>query len=242
MEKPDVAWFVVVDGQKRGPYDQSHLVAELLTLHDPRTPKVWKAGMSDWVAASEIPELARFVPPPVTASAPLPMAPLANGSAADGSAKVPASPTFASLFRHRFRRTQWWAAGLTLVALGPGQCQKLLADRDPLGGAAEVGFDLAVAVILNMLVFGAVFAMVLATVDRRRGTQVPGLRVGVAIGVAQAPAKSAGAGLAPRASLSGSKPVSLARGRLGRPVPTWLIVLLMLAWVLGGFGLVLFSK
>jgi membrane protease subunit (stomatin/prohibitin family) len=57
------AWFISRDGQNFGPFGQEALVGQGLS----RESYVWKAGMSGWLPAAQVPELAAVlaaVPPP----------------------------------------------------------------------------------------------------------------------------------------------------------------------------------
>ena len=60
---PAAAWHITRDGQNFGPFSTDQLLANGLT----RESNVWKAGMSSWLPASQVPELQSVlnsVPPP----------------------------------------------------------------------------------------------------------------------------------------------------------------------------------
>src|ERR1700736_4181445 len=61
-------WYVLVDGQTRGPGSLDELRA-LLRRTDPAHLFVWRAGFDDWTLASEVPELST---PPAPPQSPVP--------------------------------------------------------------------------------------------------------------------------------------------------------------------------
>jgi CheY-like chemotaxis protein len=65
---PDAApagqWLYLVDGVRRGPVDEDALVDLVLTSLPEDTP-VWRPGLSAWVRANAIAEIAQEIPPPV---------------------------------------------------------------------------------------------------------------------------------------------------------------------------------
>ena len=73
------AWFYVLEGKRRGPFDRAQLVTELCALDDPRRTLVWNEGLTRWSPAGDIEELARSLPPPVPLDAPIPI-PAASGT------------------------------------------------------------------------------------------------------------------------------------------------------------------
>ncbi|MFI6596232.1 SPFH domain-containing protein [Nonomuraea sp. NPDC050536] len=61
---PQEQWFLGVGGERRGPFDRQALAAGGLTPD----ALVWKAGMAQWTAARDVPELAALLnstPPPL---------------------------------------------------------------------------------------------------------------------------------------------------------------------------------
>lgn len=57
-------YYMVINGQQAGPYEESELLGQGLT----RSTLVWREGWSQWTAAGEVPELKYLfgaVPPPV---------------------------------------------------------------------------------------------------------------------------------------------------------------------------------
>lgn len=65
-----VQWFVGINGQQSGPFDQSHLAQQVASGHLTRTSLVWRNGMAQWTQADQVPELA-----PLFSAAPPPMPP-----------------------------------------------------------------------------------------------------------------------------------------------------------------------
>jgi membrane protease subunit (stomatin/prohibitin family) len=66
------AFHVAINGQQAGPFDMAVLQQQVLGGQLTRASLVWKAGMAQWVAAGEVPELAPLfasVPPPVPPAA-----------------------------------------------------------------------------------------------------------------------------------------------------------------------------
>ena len=66
------AFHVAINGQQAGPFDMAVLQQQVNGGQLTRASLVWKAGMAQWVAAGEVPELAPLfasVPPPVPPAA-----------------------------------------------------------------------------------------------------------------------------------------------------------------------------
>jgi hypothetical protein len=66
------AFHVAINGQQAGPFDMGTLQGQAGSGALKRDSLVWKAGMAQWVKASEVPELAALfasVPPPVPPTA-----------------------------------------------------------------------------------------------------------------------------------------------------------------------------
>jgi hypothetical protein len=62
------AWFVAVNGQQAGPFDQSMLASKISSGEISRDTLIWKNGMSGWVAAGTVAEVAGLfgqTPPPL---------------------------------------------------------------------------------------------------------------------------------------------------------------------------------
>jgi membrane protease subunit (stomatin/prohibitin family) len=62
------SWFIGVDGQQSGPFDEAGLVAEAAAGRLTGQTLVWHSGLSAWSPASQVPELAGVlsrVPPPL---------------------------------------------------------------------------------------------------------------------------------------------------------------------------------
>jgi membrane protease subunit (stomatin/prohibitin family) len=59
-------WYVAVNGQQMGPYDQTSFVQAIQAGQLTRETPVWKQGMAAWTPAGQVPELAGFfaAPPP----------------------------------------------------------------------------------------------------------------------------------------------------------------------------------
>src|SRR5262245_43377489 len=58
----EAQWFYQ-DGGRKGPVDETQLLRGLLELPNPRLVKVWREGLSDWVDAALVPEIAGKLPP-----------------------------------------------------------------------------------------------------------------------------------------------------------------------------------
>jgi len=64
-------WYAGINGQQQGPFDVNGLAGQVSGGTVTRGTLVWKAGMSGWVSAGEVPELAQLfgaVPPPLPPS------------------------------------------------------------------------------------------------------------------------------------------------------------------------------
>ncbi|MDA8371334.1 MAG: SPFH domain-containing protein [Nocardiopsaceae bacterium] len=65
---PQEQWYLGVNGQQLGPFDQTGISAQIGNGTLTRTTLVWKAGMDQWTPAQQVPELARLfdgTPPPL---------------------------------------------------------------------------------------------------------------------------------------------------------------------------------
>ncbi len=65
---PVKQWFLGVDGQQVGPFDQAGLAAQARSGALTRETLVWAEGMAGWTAAGQVPELGGVlgaVPPPL---------------------------------------------------------------------------------------------------------------------------------------------------------------------------------
>ncbi|MGQ4268666.1 SPFH domain-containing protein [Nocardiopsis changdeensis] len=65
---PQAQWFVGVDGQQSGPFDVNALSQQVGGGRLTRDTLVWKAGMAQWTAAGQVPELSGLfaaTPPPM---------------------------------------------------------------------------------------------------------------------------------------------------------------------------------
>ncbi len=70
---PPAAFYVAVDGQPTGPFDRPGLAAQCATGQFTAQSMVWRAGMAQWMAAGQVPELtALFAPPPPPPPPPTP--------------------------------------------------------------------------------------------------------------------------------------------------------------------------
>ncbi len=182
----ELPWFYMDGTTRVGPIAKEELLTRLRGSLSAET-LVWQHGMPKWSRAVDVVELAQFLPPPPPGDPASEPQPTASVTSPRGTANVvsipvgkttsttttrphaaPQAASFGALFTRRFRATQWWAAGLTVLALGPAHCRKFLADPEPAGAFLEVAVGLGIAVLLNMLIFGAVLAGVLAAVDLRR--------------------------------------------------------------------------
>jgi hypothetical protein len=58
-------WFVGINGQQHGPYDENTFRQYMASGHITRDSLVWRAGMANWIRAADVPELATaFAPSP----------------------------------------------------------------------------------------------------------------------------------------------------------------------------------
>ncbi|MEV5300265.1 SPFH domain-containing protein [Amycolatopsis methanolica] len=65
---PQAQWFVGVDGEQRGPFDQAGLSQQAAAGALTGQTLVWRAGMPQWLPAAQVPELAPLLgatPPPL---------------------------------------------------------------------------------------------------------------------------------------------------------------------------------
>ena len=56
---PSMKYYMHIGGQQVGPYEENELPSHGLTA----STMVWREGMPDWVAASQVPELSHLLPP-----------------------------------------------------------------------------------------------------------------------------------------------------------------------------------
>ena len=61
---PPAMWHVAVNGQTQGPYGPDHITAGIAAGQINATTLVWTAGMPNWIAAGQIPQLAGAFGPP----------------------------------------------------------------------------------------------------------------------------------------------------------------------------------
>jgi hypothetical protein len=65
---PQVAYFVAMEGQQKGPFTLEQLRSEISAGRVQRNTLAWKNGMGQWTAIEQIPDLAALfanVPPPL---------------------------------------------------------------------------------------------------------------------------------------------------------------------------------
>jgi hypothetical protein len=94
-------WYVVVEGQARGPVSTDTVLAYLKTRNRAEV-QVWRAGFDDWRLAKDIPELRATVPPPV---------PLIATRDPESSADAPSEITIPT---RKSRKLRWSKAGAIL--------------------------------------------------------------------------------------------------------------------------------
>lgn len=64
---PQATWYIAVNGQTHGPYSEQHLAAAVAAGQVTPETTVWTAGMSGWLPARDVPQLAAVLnstPPP----------------------------------------------------------------------------------------------------------------------------------------------------------------------------------
>lgn len=71
----DQDWYVAKDGEPIGPITFGALAGEIKSRRLARDVLVWNETFSDWKEASDVPELARLLPPPVPVPPPSPTSP-----------------------------------------------------------------------------------------------------------------------------------------------------------------------
>ena len=104
----DIAWFVLADDRRTGPFAPDALVQVLLRHPDPGALLVWRSGLTEWVPASTLPELAALLPPPP---------PLTNTTASP--AVIPATGAVAaSELDPKLMGVRGWLALLCIQLLG----------------------------------------------------------------------------------------------------------------------------
>lgn len=62
---PEQGWYITVEGAREGPVNLEALVQRIMQSPDPAHVLVWSEGFPAWVPPSEVPEVARKMPPPV---------------------------------------------------------------------------------------------------------------------------------------------------------------------------------
>ncbi|MBL8816092.1 MAG: SPFH domain-containing protein [Planctomyces sp.] len=72
---PPAAWHVAVNGQATGPFSAEQLAAGVAAGQVNRQTLVWCAGMPNWLAAAQVPQLAAVFGPPTPPPPPAPPAP-----------------------------------------------------------------------------------------------------------------------------------------------------------------------
>lgn len=76
MPPPVLAFHVVVNGQQAGPFDMGALQQQVASGQLTPQTMVWKAGLANWIPASQAPELASLfqqTPPPIAPPPPPPV-------------------------------------------------------------------------------------------------------------------------------------------------------------------------
>jgi len=62
---PAVAWYIVVNGERRGPFDMNQMIGGIGSGEVAPDTLVWSSGMAGWSPASQVPQLStQFAPPP----------------------------------------------------------------------------------------------------------------------------------------------------------------------------------
>jgi len=67
-----VAFFVILDGKQAGPFSEEELLRLITQGGVTKSTYVWKAGMSGWARAEDVPDVLKLValsPPPFTPEA-----------------------------------------------------------------------------------------------------------------------------------------------------------------------------
>ncbi len=69
---PPAMWHVAVNGQTQGPYGADQVMAAIAAGQINASTLVWTAGMPNWVAAGQVPQLAGSFGPPAPPPVPAP--------------------------------------------------------------------------------------------------------------------------------------------------------------------------
>ena len=65
MSEPAPRWFYIQNGRRCGPADLLGLVDLIIKVEIPEDALVWHSGLTEWVKASDLPEIRSELPPPV---------------------------------------------------------------------------------------------------------------------------------------------------------------------------------
>lgn len=63
--EPEVRWFYVQEGRRKGPLGLAELVPLILGGEVPEDTLIWRAGLGEWVKANSVEEIRRELPPPI---------------------------------------------------------------------------------------------------------------------------------------------------------------------------------
>ena len=61
---PPSLWHIAVNGQSQGPFPAEQLLSAITAGQVTRSTLVWTAGMTNWAAAEQVPQLAAAFGPP----------------------------------------------------------------------------------------------------------------------------------------------------------------------------------
>ncbi len=65
MSEAGPGWFYILNGRRCGPVGLFGLVDLILKQEIPEETRVWHSGLTEWLKASELPEIRRELPPPI---------------------------------------------------------------------------------------------------------------------------------------------------------------------------------
>ena len=68
----EAVWYMAVNGQRQGPFAATQVTEGVASGQVTAETLVWRAGMSGWVAAGQVPELADYFQAPGPTPPPLP--------------------------------------------------------------------------------------------------------------------------------------------------------------------------
>jgi hypothetical protein len=116
MADAGARWFYAQGDKRHGPVELDPLVDLIVTGQLPAATLVWRHGMSEWIAASNVPEITAHLPPPLPAAGPAPAKPQpAVAPPAPAKPSEPADTPRIAELRQRLADAAHWRAFPQLV-------------------------------------------------------------------------------------------------------------------------------